>query len=423
MHERNLTLLRAAIEIFGLTPEKSWTNVRREMTDEKIRSIYDVFAAMWPLETDLLHLLPKPDGRPRAVYSGLLHPESVIDVAVGAGLYFGEIVIQHPFMHPRIMAKEYSPLENPQIYRGEILKTLLCFLTLAPLVEAGLAYLTPDPAAFDPHLHRTMMAMARARTDGLDLKPEKSDRAFRLMQDAGRRAMLQIPDYALRAQVKKVSPHLDEKQVLGVLAALDRSKEKDPLAVLQANAVPEGEAGGQFMMMTLAPNFEMAMYLAQATGSCLITDSKPRFLELIEAVLRRGQTPNAGLPNLVGPLAQTPLQIPQDPADVVRLADQHAMAPYPETFGSVTRYLRGLEERGRRPNFEAQLPGRFAQAQHAQRRLARSAVRCTEARVHVLLPERGLQDNTVNRLLLMSSSEHHWPSVPAAYFLEPITPA
>ncbi len=34
------------------------------------------------------------------------------------------------------------------------------------------------------------------------------------------------------------------------------------------------------------------------------------------------------------------------------------------------------------------------------------------------MPEHGIRDNTVNRLLLMSNSDHHWDSVPAAYFVQ-----
>jgi hypothetical protein len=89
------------IKIFGLNPEKTWTEVRRAMTNEKIRRIFEVFASLWPLETELLQLLPKPDGRPRAVYTGLLHPQAIMQTAPAAGLYFGEVIVQHPFTHPR----------------------------------------------------------------------------------------------------------------------------------------------------------------------------------------------------------------------------------------------------------------------------------------------------------------------------------
>ena len=30
----------------------------------------------------------------------------------------------------------------------------------------------------------------------------------------------------------------------------------------------------------------------------------------------------------------------------------------------------------------------------------------------------GIQDNTINRLLLMSSSEHHLPMVPMAFYIQ-----
>jgi hypothetical protein len=36
-----------------------------------------------------------------------------------------------------------------------------------------------------------------------------------------------------------------------------------------------------------------------------------------------------------------------------------------------------------------------------------------------VLPPGGIQDNTVNRLLLMSSSEWHICGVPMAFFIEP----
>jgi len=49
-----------------------------ELTDDQIREVYFLYEVLWPLETDLLSLLPKPDGRPRAVYTGRLHTNSAI---------------------------------------------------------------------------------------------------------------------------------------------------------------------------------------------------------------------------------------------------------------------------------------------------------------------------------------------------------
>ncbi len=44
--------------------------------------------------------------------------------------------------------------------------------------------------------------------------------------------------------------------------------------------------GGQFNLMKLAPNFEMTMYLAQATGSCIVTESLFCWTEGVKAEFR-----------------------------------------------------------------------------------------------------------------------------------------
>jgi hypothetical protein len=89
--------------------------------------------------------LPKPDGEARAVYTGFIHPSSITDFALAAPLYFGELIVAHPFVHPGIMKKEMSPTGNPKSYRQEFLKTILFFLNIMPLVDLGLVNLIPDP--------------------------------------------------------------------------------------------------------------------------------------------------------------------------------------------------------------------------------------------------------------------------------------
>jgi len=67
---------------------------------------------------------------------------------------------------------------------------------------------------------------------------------------------------------------LDDFEILG---------ERDPLAVLQEGSLAGKKNGGQFTLIKMSPNFEITMYLAQATGSCIVTDSKFRWRELVAA--------------------------------------------------------------------------------------------------------------------------------------------
>lgn len=424
IRERNLALFRAVVAIFEIGQDKSWVDVRQGVTDEKIRRFYEVYASLWPLETDLVGLLPKPDGRPRGVYTGLLHPQVITDFALSAGLYFGELLVENPLTHPRTVRPEYSPIENPQAFRVEVLKGIAFLLAIMPLIEIGLVNLIPDPCSFDGHLREQLMLMARERNKGRTIRAPANDRGCQLAEEDGRRgAMLVTPQRVLMRRARAAAAERGEAQptVDEMRQGLEEIKRRDPLAVLQSEPLPTGETGGQMTMMKLAPNFEMAMYIAQATGAYIVTDSAYRWRELIEALARRGTAPYSGLPGIAKAIGEAKFGFPRDPRDIVSVALEGALAAYPKLFGAIATYLRGLPARGRRPNFECQLLARLGRAASAQTRVTKARTQARLGRIHAALPEAGIRDNTVNRLLLMSSSEHHWDSVPAAFFIESAT--
>jgi len=201
-----------------------------------------------------------------------------------------------------------------------------------------------------------------------------------------------------------------------VLGYIEQLKENDPLAVLQEDSLAGGEKGGQLNLMKLAPNFEMTMYLAQATGSCIVTDSLFRWTEVKRAI--RPQAPYPGLAPLARDIERSEFAFPQNVTDIVALAFDKTFAAYPPLIRDVFKYLSSLNDRGPKPNREAQLIGRFAKVHApAQSAIEKAGIREKRARISCLFPAGGILDNTVNRLLLMSSSETHLPSVPIAFFI------
>jgi hypothetical protein len=272
IRERNLMLFNGIVNVLGLEQKKDWVAVRRDLTDEKISTIYDLYQGLWPLETDLLQLLPKPDGTARAIYTGSLHPSTITEFALGASLYFGELIIEQRFVHAGTVKKEYSPVENPRTYRQEVLKDVLFFLAVMPLVSKGLVNLIPDPCNFDTHLRDQMMHMATARAAGMTMNLHDDPRLQKLTEEDAKRSMMLLAPDALRSQLRRAVPELEGERLDQTLKYVDLLKQRDPLAVLQEDSLAGGKKGGQFTAMRLAPNFEMAMYLAQATGSCIVTD-------------------------------------------------------------------------------------------------------------------------------------------------------
>ena len=338
IRERNLMLFTGMSKILGIAEDRDWVTVRREITDEKIRDVYGLYDALWPRETNLLAMLPKPDGEARAIYTGVLHPSVISNCALGLSLYFDELLIEHPFIHPRTVNKEFSPLEHPKTYRQEFLKSVVLFMAIMPLVEQGLVTLFPDPCNFDFHLRDQMLKMARFRSRGMKVDPKEEAGFMEMMKEDHKRGMLLLPREALRHQVLRDSPELDEKAVEAVLDGFEMLRERDPLAVLQEGSLEGGKDGGQLTPFKMAPNFEITMYLAQATGSCIVTDSVFRWRELMAAAGRgiQGASP---LAQLRAGMERAKFVFPHDVQEIGVLAEQGVFRGYPSIMRKVFKYL------------------------------------------------------------------------------------
>lgn len=419
IRERNMSLMNGIRDILDLNNGKNWLAVRRDLTDEQISKIYLLYEALWPLETDLLALLPKPDGRSRAIYTGPIHPEAIADFALGSSLYFGELIVQHPFLHNGTVNKKFKPVENPGSYRQEFIKSIMFFLTVMPLVEDGIVNLIPDPCDFDFHLRDQMFRMAQSRSSKMRIDPNQEPRLKKLMRQDTTRSIWSMSDNALRSQIKANMPELDETAVEGVLKLAKRRNESDPLAVLTSNTTVNDDKNGQFSFGKLAPNFEMAMYLAQATGSCIVTDSSIRWEEIQKAIDRKAGNLQTALSLLKEKIQSSTFAFLQDVNDISNFGSKMTLAAYPSLMQDLFGYLSKLDERGAKPNREANLVARFNREHSiAQMTLKKSGAQISNGLISCVFPGGGIQDNTVNRLMLMSSSEHHLPNVPMAFFIE-----
>lgn len=420
VRDRNLMLYRGIFNILGMEQCNDWTVIRRRLTDEQISNVYKLYSTLWPLETDLLKLLPKPDGRSRAVYTGSIHPETMVEFALGASLYFGELIVQSPFVHAHAVAKKYSPVEHLGSYHLEFLKSVVLFLNIMPLVDLGLVNLIPDPCSFDVHLRDQMMRMAQARSAGLRFDRKDEPRVDALFRRDLRRHFLMSPNTSLIARLRKDFPDLTDDGVAEMLAGIESMKEADPLVALTDRIFAGGKDGGQLQLFQLTPNFEIAMYLAQATGAAIVTDSPFRWRELHSALRPRFSPAVGHLGALASAIQAAPFSFPEDPLAIAKLGYHCELSTYPRMMGEVFGYLARVGEKGPRPNWEAGVAARFART-HAslQDLLAKRELAANLGRIRCAFPAGGIQDNTVNRLLLMSSSEYHLPGVPMAFYIEP----
>lgn len=417
IRERNLMLYRGVTNILGIDQGRDWLEIRRGLTDEQIRDVYVLYRALWPIETDILQLLPKPDGRPRAVYTGALHPVAMMDFALGAPLYFGELIVENPFVHAAHVRPDFSPIDNPHTYHQEFIKTVFLFLTLMPLVETGYVNLIPDPTVFDLHLHQQMMALAQHRSATMKVSLDAEPRVSDLMEADFKRNLMSMSEDGMRSQLRRMCNEMTDADIDDVVVYMRRARDEDPLAAVQ-DGLLDGK-GGQLNLSKMAPTFEMALYIAQATGASIVTDSPHRWREMQLAVARQGGGQPMRISSFAKVMSASPVGFVNDPKDFFRLAETGAFEGYPKLMRDAFKYLAKVDERGPKPNWEASLAARLRRLQQdSQHRLRKKASSFSTARMHGLFPTGGIQDNTVNRLLVMSSSEHHLPSVPMAFYIE-----
>jgi hypothetical protein len=207
-----------------------------------------------------------------------------------------------------------------------------------------------------------MMHMAKSRSAGIEIDVRTDARLKELMKQDHQRILMSLPQDALRSQLLKASPELDKVNLEKVLRGIEQLKEHDPLAVLQEDSLVAGEKGGQLNLMKLAPNFEMAIYLAQATGSCIVTDSHFRWKEVRRAIYRRVGWSNPGLSALAHSIEGSIFAFPQNVADIEALVSGKTFATYPALMRDVFKYLSKPGDRGPKPNLEGHLAARFARA-------------------------------------------------------------
>lgn len=227
--------------------------------------------------------------------------------------------------------------------------------------------------------------------------------------------MLLMPKKALRARLAEMPQSGNIVSADEMMSFIEQSKVDDPLAVLQEDSLL---SGGQFEIMKLAPNFEMSMYLAQATGAQILTDSPFRWRELQAALNRRVIGTKSALQDLQAAVRSEKIRFPVGYQAIEAFAANRACADITSVFRGAYNYVRDRKVGETKPNFEKHLAARFTRGKRAaDTAIDKADIPYVSGKVTSLFRIGGLQDNTVNRLLLMSSSEHHLPWVPMATYI------
>lgn len=212
-----MMLLHEVWDIFGFSKGKQWDDLRREMSDDQVKELYKVVGWLWPTNTDIISLLPKPDKLLRGFYMGDMNPDlgAILQNIVRYSLYTDEILVVNPLMNPRCIASDYNPLEHPGLYKQNTLEMIYFILKLYPWIESGTVNMIPDPGDFDYQLRKSTWEMAKKRWEDqhLDLTEETKanikPRGMRMLE----KTLYRLPDEQLAISLKRAIPELTDQQL------------------------------------------------------------------------------------------------------------------------------------------------------------------------------------------------------------------
>lgn len=403
IRERQLMFCNCIRDVLGLNSGKTWLDVRRELSDDQIRIIYGVYSELWPRETDIYSLLPKSDGKFRGLYTGPLDVRTIGITALPMASMFDEFLIETPVTNPNNVRPEFSSIENPARYKYQALKDFMFMLQLEPYISLGLVNLIPDPSEFDMPLMRAMMEMARERGNRQEILNEQDRRLhFRMSTEDLLNSTAMMPKET-RVQLLISEFGLDEDAATQTIDTLEREAEASPLVILQK---VELRNGGQFLQFRMGPNYEMALLIAQVTGSVLVTDSGSRWQELMAAQHR-----SQGI--VIYPWNDVHTQFNALPIDELFL---ETFQKSQGNFANVRNWLKTTDQMVLGNNHNTgQLTQLAGQASDLMGQLEQIIEPLLLHQFRISSPEGGFYDANVQRLLVRSSCLNYDKSVRSVY--------
>jgi nucleoside phosphorylase len=259
LRERNLVLLEAAEGIFPSRSVEDWSSIKRSISGNQVRSLYEVIATLWPVDTRLTNLVTASD-KLRALYVGDMQPHILARNIFRFSLYTDEILLVDPFQNPHTSSAEANPLQNPDAFKSDTLKLLLCLKEIAPWIRAGIVTLVPNPGIFDADLRRKVQRIAPTLlTEDMARMDEHEEREY---HEWFGRILMSHPESTIVAGLRMYNPRITDRQIRECLADIRELQRTDPLAL-------EQEQTEQFYIKRTGAGIPLSLYL------CHIFDAFP----------------------------------------------------------------------------------------------------------------------------------------------------
>jgi hypothetical protein len=285
--------------------------------------------------------------------------------------------------------------------------------------------MVPDPTDFSD-IRRVLWNMAEQRVgDKVDFHDSDRQRSRVLAEDEMMRATRGLSDDALRGLVQRTSPELSPDQTAQVIAYMREQQKQDPLALLQR--LPPGEEGAQLQTLK-GSNLEVALFLAQFTGSIIYTDIGLHWQHLHQhaTAANASKEPVHWVP-VINSMQKLPFRVESSPRAGFQLRLSGKLNGIKTTLRRVQNSVRLQGEKPVSKNAAKELARELDEAKKTLRREwqrinTRHANSSYQGNLELSIPTGGFERHTVRRLLLTYGRAKHVRATPMALFMRVAPP-
>lgn len=274
-----------------------------------------------------------------------------------------------------------------------------------------------------------LMEMAEARREGLKINDKEKKIFEELGRDDFQRTIWALPDEQQRRQILRVHPDFSEEQIVRMLEYIGEIKSEDQLTLLQDDLYSKGK-GGQLTMMTLAPNFELALYIAQITGAFIFTDSPTRWEEIIQAQHKDGGMVIYNWGELTDCINSLEYPLNVNPLVTFKLRETGKLGKIRKVLRDIYSAIQSKESIAGIQALTDRLKPELVKAHEAAQREMKAPKgdggggmedieeHTFNARLKCVIPAGGITHNNVQRMLLSCGLSNYLKNVPMAIFFD-----
>ncbi|MBF0621188.1 MAG: DUF4238 domain-containing protein [Magnetococcales bacterium] len=416
IRERNLMFSYRVQEILGISNGKTWDDVRREISDEHVKEIHQALASLWPKDTDLAELHPRPTNRVfRTLYFGPIDARTIMETVLCWLKYFDEVVVVNPFLNPVCVKPKLNPIKSPTQHKEETLRNVLLLLHLEPFIDAGIVHLIPDPGDYNNEFSRSKIAMARKRTTNWTPSQKGSELFKSIIKDDYWCSLGRLSEHDIKQYIRKKLPKDNNINIDDIVSYLKTKQLNNPCALLQP--IDKENGSGQLLFYK-GFGLESALYLATLTGSVIIADLPEYWQQLHQHTSASSNVIENCLKSILNDWQEIifPIDMDYDYVLHTRLIDgSHGEVRAP--FRKIVEYFQNGNNKALLSHFTSKLTEAIQKIRGSEQTRQADNTQF-EGRIEISIPTDGFERSEVRRLLLIFGRAKSIKPVPMAMFVQ-----